>query len=262
MHASRRTFVPALLALSAAWSALAQDPAPAAAPAAPAPAQAAPAPAQAVPAPAQAVQAWLSGAVFVRFATTKGDLLLELDPAKAPISVENFVKYVKDGYYDGTVFHRIVPGFVVQGGGFDLALVQKQTRPPIKNEWTNGLKNAKGTISMARMPSPDSATSQFFLNLKDNPALDGANGPGYAVFGKIVVGLDALDAMGKAPTTRREVTDQSGTKRFFSDVPAEDIKLTKASIVEPAEAAAMIEAAKAAAPAAGAAPAPAPAGAK
>lgn len=240
MHAARSTFVPALLALTAACTALAQDPAPAAAPAAPAPAQAAPAP---------------TGPVFVKLATTKGDLLLELDPAKAPISVENFVTYVKDGYYDGTVFHRIVPGFVVQGGGFDLALVQKQTRPPIKNEWTNGLRNAKGTISMARMPSPDSATSQFFLNLKDNPALDGANGPGYAVFGRIVVGLDALDAMGKAPTTRREVTDQSGTKRFFSDVPAEDIKLTKASIVEPAEAAAMIEAAKAAAPAAPTAPA-------
>lgn len=244
MHAARRMSVPALLALSAACTALAQDPAPATAPAAPAPAQAVAAP---------------TGPVFVKLATSKGDLLLELDPAKAPISVENFVKYVKDGYYDGTVFHRIVPGFVVQGGGFDLALVQKQTRPPIKNEWTNGLKNSKGTISMARMPSPDSATSQFFLNLKDNPALDGANGPGYAVFGKIVVGLDVLDAMGKAPTTRREATDQSGTKRFFSDVPAEDIKLTKASVVEPSEAASMIEAAKAAAPAPSPAAQPAPA---
>ena len=127
--------------------------------------------------------------------TTKGAIVLELDPVKAPISVENFRRYVKEGFYNQTVFHRIVPNFVVQGGGFDEKFIQKKTNDPIKNEWTNGLKNMRGSISMARTQSPDSATSQFFLNLKDNPALDGANGPGYAVFGKIVVGMDVLDAM-------------------------------------------------------------------
>jgi cyclophilin family peptidyl-prolyl cis-trans isomerase len=195
--------------------------------------------------------------VFVKISTSKGDMLLELDAVKAPISVDNFMKYVKAGFYDGTVVHRIVPGFVVQGGGFDQAMVQKQTNPAIKNEWKNGLKNGRGTISMARLPSPDTATSQFFLNLKDNPALDGANGPGYAVFGKIVVGLDVLDAMGAAPTTSKEVTDQAGRKQVFSDVPMEAIVMTKAVELDAASAASMIEAAKAkpAAPAAPAAPA-------
>jgi peptidyl-prolyl cis-trans isomerase A (cyclophilin A) len=207
-------------------------------------------------APAQAAPA-ANGPVFVSLETSKGTIVLELDPAKAPISVENFMKYVKAGFYDGTVVHRIVPGFVVQGGGFDQAMVQKQTNPAIKNEWKNGLKNGRGTISMARLPSPDTATSQFFLNLKDNPALDGANGPGYAVFGKIVVGLDVLDAMGAAPTTSKEVTDQAGRKQVFSDVPMEAIVMTKAVELDAASAASMIEAAKAkpAAPAAPAAPA-------
>ncbi|MBU3684091.1 MAG: peptidylprolyl isomerase A [Phycisphaerales bacterium] len=225
--------------------AVAQD---GAAPAAPAAPVQAPAPA---PAPAAA------GVVFVKITTSKGDMLLELDAVKAPISVDNFMKYVKGGFYDGTVVHRIVPGFVVQGGGFDQAMVQKQTNPAIKNEWKNGLKNGRGTISMARLPSPDTATSQFFLNLKDNPALDGANGPGYAVFGRIVVGLDVLDAMGASPTMSKEVTDQAGRKQVFSDVPVEAIVMTKAVEIDAASAASMIEAAKAkpAAPAAPAAPA-------
>jgi cyclophilin family peptidyl-prolyl cis-trans isomerase len=241
----RALVAPLAASIAIAIPAVAQD---GAAPAAPA------APAQA-PAPAPAPAA--TGVVFVKISTSKGDMLLELDAAKAPISVDNFMKYVKSGFYDGTVVHRIVPGFVVQGGGFDQAMVQKQTNPAIKNEWKNGLKNGRGTISMARLPSPDTATSQFFLNLKDNPALDGANGPGYAVFGKIVVGLDVLDAMGAAPTTSKEVTDQAGRKQVFSDVPMEAIVMTKAVELDAASAASMIEAAKAkpAAPAAPAAPA-------
>jgi cyclophilin family peptidyl-prolyl cis-trans isomerase len=204
-------------------------------------------------APAQTAPA-ANGPVFVSLETSKGTIVLELDPAKAPISVENFMKYVKAGFYDSTAFHRIVPNFVVQGGGFDKELVQKPTNPPIKNEWTNGLKNAKGTISMARLPSPDTATSQFFLNLKDNPALDGANGPGYAVFGKIVVGMNVLETLGQIRTAPAEGTDQTGTKRMFSDVPTERVMIVKASEITPEAAAKMIEDAKAAAPAAPAAP--------
>ena len=247
--ATLRSIAVSLAAFVIAVPAVAQD---GGAPSAPAAPEAPPAPAQA-PAPTPAP----TGTVFVRISTSKGDMLLELDAVKAPISVDNFMKYVKGGFYDGTVVHRIVPGFVVQGGGFDQAMVQKQTNPAIKNEWRNGLKNGRGTISMARLPSPDTATSQFFLNLKDNPALDGANGPGYAVFGKIVVGLDVLDAMGAAPTTSKEVTDQAGRKQVFSDVPMEAIVLTKATELDAAAAAAMIEAAKSkpAAPAAPAAPA-------
>jgi cyclophilin family peptidyl-prolyl cis-trans isomerase len=204
-------------------------------------------------APAQAAPA-ANGPVFVSLETSKGTIVLELDPAKAPTSVENFMKYVKAGFYDSTAFHRIVPNFVVQGGGFDKELVQKPTNPPIKNEWTNGLKNAKGTISMARLPSPDTATSQFFLNLKDNPALDGANGPGYAVFGKIVVGMNVLETLGQIRTAPAEGTDQTGTKRMFSDVPTERVMIVKASEITPEAAAKMIEDAKAAAPAAPTAP--------
>lgn len=238
MHTPTR-IVASLLASLAATAALAMQ-----APQEQKPAEAAPA--QAAPA--------ASGPVFVSLETSKGTIVLELDPAKAPISVENFMKYVKAGFYDSTAFHRIVPNFVVQGGGFDKELVQKPTNPPIKNEWTNGLKNAKGTISMARLPSPDTATSQFFLNLKDNPALDGANGPGYAVFGKIVVGMNVLETLGQIRTAPAEGTDQTGTKRMFSDVPTERVMIVKASEITPEAAAKMIEDAKAAAPAAPAAP--------
>jgi peptidyl-prolyl cis-trans isomerase A (cyclophilin A) len=205
------------------------------------------APAPAAPAP-QAPAA--TGPVFVLLETSGGKILLELDPAKAPVSVENFLGYVRGGFYDNTVFHRVVPNFVVQGGGFSAEMVQKQTKAPIKNEWTNGLKNAKGTISMARTSDPNSATSQFFLNLKDNAALDGANGPGYAVFGKIVAGMDVLDAMGKVRTAPKEVTDFTGTKRIFPDVPAEPLTMVSAKEVPAEEAAKMVEAAKAIAPAA------------
>lgn len=211
------------------------------------------APAPAAPGSAPAAPPAAAAPVFVLLDTSRGKIVLELDPAKAPISVANFMEYVKSGFYDGTVFHRVVPNFVVQGGGFDGQMVQKQTRPPIKNEWTNGLKNLKGTISMARLPNPDSATSQFFLNLKDNAMLDGANGPGYAVFGKIVAGMNVLDAMGSTRTAMAQATDQSGVRRSFPDVPAEPITLTKASEIPAAEAAALAESSRAAAPA----PAPA-----
>jgi peptidyl-prolyl cis-trans isomerase A (cyclophilin A) len=193
--------------------------------------------------------------VFVQLTTSKGAIVLELDPAKAPVSVENFLKYVKGGFYDNTAFHRIVPGFVVQGGGFDDKLVQKQTNPPIKNEWMNGLKNLRGTISMARTRAPDSATSQFFLNLKDNPALDGANGPGYAVFGRIVAGMSVLDALGALPTGMAPMTDQTGTRREFTDVPVERVAITKATELTADEARKAIEAEPKPAQPAGAAPA-------
>ena len=212
------------------------------------------APATAAP-EAPAVQApAATGPIFIMLDTTKGAIVLELDPVKAPISVENFRRYVKEGFYNQTVFHRIVPNFVVQGGGFDEKFIQKKTNDPIKNEWTNGLKNMRGSISMARTQSPDSATSQFFLNLKDNPALDGANGPGYAVFGKIVVGMDVLDAMGAIRPGPAEATDQTGTKRIFPDVPSETVMMRSAAEIDAAAAAKMMAEAKAAAPVAPAAP--------
>ena len=212
------------------------------------------APATAAPEAPAAQAPAATGPIFIMLDTTKGAIVLELDPVKAPISVENFRRYVKEGFYNQTVFHRVVPNFVVQGGGFDEKFVQKKTNEPIKNEWTNGLKNMRGTISMARTPSPDSATSQFFLNLKDNPALDGANGPGYAVFGKIVVGMDVLDAMGAVRPGPAEATDQTGTKRIFPDVPSEKLMMRSAAEIDAAAAAKMMADAKAAAPVTPAAP--------
>ncbi len=139
----------------------------------------------------------------VEMKTTMGTIVIELYPDKAPKSVENFLQYVKDGHYNGTMFHRVVPGFVVQGGGFDSSGRQKPTRAPIKNEAANGLKNLRGTLSMARTMNPDSATSQFFINLNDNVALDfrdpSPGSIGYAVFGKVVQGMDVVDAMAKLP---------------------------------------------------------------
>jgi peptidyl-prolyl cis-trans isomerase A (cyclophilin A) len=154
--------------------------------------------------------------------TSLGEIDIQLDPKSAPISSANFLAYVKDKFYDGTIFHRIIPGFVVQGGGFTPDMTEKTTKPPIKNEATNGLKNLRGTISMARTNDPDSATSQFFLNLVDNGALDpGMNGAGYAVFGKITKGLDVLDKMAQVPTT---------TVGQYSDVPAKPVVLISATI--------------------------------
>ena len=136
----------------------------------------------------------------VALETSHGTIVLELNPEKAPITVENFLDYVDRGWYDGTIFHRVVDGFMIQGGGFDANMQKKITRPPIENEAGNGLANDRGTIAMARTGDPDSATAQFFINLQDNAFLNRAeaqDGVGYAVFGKVVEGMEAVDAIAK-----------------------------------------------------------------
>ena len=159
--------------------------------------------------------------------TNAGTIRLELYPAKAPKSVENFLQYVKDGHYNGTVFHRVIDGFMIQGGGFDKAYNQKPTRKPVENEAKNGLKNAVGTIAMARTNVPHSATAQFFINVKDNDFLNypGQDGWGYAVFGKVVDGMDVVMKIAKTPTG-------SGGP-FRSDVPREPVVIESMTLVEP-----------------------------
>jgi peptidyl-prolyl cis-trans isomerase A (cyclophilin A)/peptidyl-prolyl cis-trans isomerase B (cyclophilin B) len=140
----------------------------------------------------------------VEIKTTLGTIVLELDAAKAPATVENFLQYVKDRHYDGTIFHRVIPGFMIQGGGFDADFKQKPTRKPVKNEADNGLKNDTGTIAMARTPDPHSATAQFFINVADNVPLNfrfpTAEGYGYTVFGKVIKGMDVVQRIEKVPT--------------------------------------------------------------
>lgn len=140
----------------------------------------------------------------VELHTNRGVITLELYPEKAPVSVENFLSYVKSGHYNGTIFHRVIDGFMIQGGGFDQKLRQKPTLAPIRNEAANGLRNAIGTIAMARTGVPDSATSQFFINLADNTGLNHPepDGHGYAVFGKVIAGMDVVSAIGKSPVRR------------------------------------------------------------
>ncbi len=130
-----------------------------------------------------------------------GKIVLELYPKKAPITVENFLKYVNSGFYNGTIFHRVIPGFMIQGGGFTPEMEQKPTRAPIKNEADNGLKNDRGTIAMARTSNPNSATSQFFINVANNAPLNYPSHGGYAVFGKVVEGMDVADKIVNVPTT-------------------------------------------------------------
>ena len=157
--------------------------------------------------------------------TNLGTIRLELYPAKAPKSVENFLQYVRDGHYNGTVFHRVIDNFMIQGGGFDKAYKQKATRDPVANEAKNGLKNDLGTVAMARTSAPHSASSQFFINGKDNDFLNAANaqdGWGYAVFGKVVSGLDVVMKIAKSPT---------GPGATGNDVPREQIVIEQASIV-------------------------------
>jgi cyclophilin family peptidyl-prolyl cis-trans isomerase len=162
----------------------------------------------------------------VAFETSLGRFVLELDAAKAPKSVENFLGYVKSGHYDGVIFHRVIAGFMVQGGGFTADMQQKSTRPPVANEADNGLKNKRGTVAMARTSDPNSATSQFFVNLVDNGFLDhtGKNerGWGYAVFGKVVEGMDVVDKIAAVKT---------GRKGPMSDVPTETVSIQKASVL-------------------------------
>jgi peptidyl-prolyl cis-trans isomerase A (cyclophilin A) len=152
--------------------------------------------------------------------TTSGPITVQLDPAKAPITVENFLKYVDAGFYNGTIFHRVIPGFMIQGGGMDEAMQEKPTRGPIKNEASNGLTNQRGTIAMARTGDPNSATAQFFINLVDNSRNLGPGGVdpfGYTVFGKVVDGMNVVDEIAKVPT---------GRKGPHGDVPQKTITIT------------------------------------
>jgi peptidyl-prolyl cis-trans isomerase A (cyclophilin A) len=176
---------------------------------------------------------------FVMLETSKGNILLELDRARAPISVRNFVDYVKDGTYNGTIFHRVISGFMIQGGGFTPAMAQKPTKAPIANEWRNGLKNEVGTIAMARTTNPDSATSQFFINVANNASLDQpmSGGAGYAVFGKVVMGMDTVEKIRTAPTG----VTPDGNGRPMQDVPSETIEIRKAVQVQPEAAKKMLE---------------------
>ena len=138
----------------------------------------------------------------VELVTSLGTIEVQLDPQRAPKTVANFLQYVKSGFYGGTIFHRVIPGFMIQGGGFTPDMQQKPTQPPIPLESQNGLKNLRGTIAMARTANPNSATSQFFINLVDNPALDypQPDGHGYAVFGQVIKGMDVVDRIAKVPT--------------------------------------------------------------
>jgi cyclophilin family peptidyl-prolyl cis-trans isomerase len=166
----------------------------------------------------------------VRLDTGKGSIVIELDPTAAPATVENFLSYVREGFYEGTVFHRVIKGFMIQGGGFTPDLQQKATRVPVKNEADNGLKNRRGTIAMARTPDPHSATAQFFINTVDNAFLNfrdkSAQGWGYCVFGKVVEGMETVDAIAAVPTT---------TARIGRDVPVEPVRIQRAAIIDGGE---------------------------
>jgi peptidyl-prolyl cis-trans isomerase A (cyclophilin A) len=160
----------------------------------------------------------------VKLATSLGDIVVELDPAKAPRSTANFLQYVKDGHYNGTIFHRVIDNFMIQGGGMLPDMTQKPTRAPIPLESRNGLDNVRGTLAMARTGVPDSATAQFFINLKDNDFLNAArssDGNGYAVFGKVVSGMDVVDKIRAVPTT---------SKGPYQNVPAEPVLIKQATV--------------------------------
>ncbi|MEV7186617.1 peptidylprolyl isomerase [Kitasatospora sp. NPDC093102] len=163
----------------------------------------------------------------VKLSTNHGDIVLRLDAEKAPATVDNFLQYVRDGFYDGTVFHRVIDNFMIQGGGLEPGMKQKKTRDPIQNEADNGLKNTKYSVAMARTMDPHSATAQFFVNVADNDFLNHtaktAQAWGYTVFGEVVEGQDVVDSIKAVPT---------GTKAGHQDVPKEDVVITKAEIVE------------------------------
>ena len=205
-----------LLAALVASTAVAQDSKPAAAPA----------------------PAAKDGPAYVRMTTNKGEIVIELDRAKAPITVANFLGYTRAGFYDGTVFHRVIPTFMIQGGGFNTMAKQKATDKPIKNEGSNGLSNSRGTIAMARTNNPDSATSQFFINVVDNPGLDAAPGkPGYAVFGKVVKGMDVVDAIRMVPTgTKQAGPTGAAVPVPMRDWPVEEVVIEKVVEITPEEA--------------------------
>jgi peptidyl-prolyl cis-trans isomerase A (cyclophilin A) len=176
------------------------------------------------------VAAAADSAPKVKFATTAGDFVIEVYPDKAPKTVENFLQYVKDKHYDGTIFHRVINNFMIQGGGFDTSYVQKATRPPVPHEGREALakggpRNVVGTVAMARTSDPNSATSQFFINVKDNAFLDPSpQAPGYTVFGKVVSGMDVIDKIKSMPT------GPGGP--FPSDVPRTPVVITSATLVQ------------------------------
>lgn len=158
--------------------------------------------------------------------TALGTIVIELDPAKAPLSVENFLSYLRAGHYDGTTFHRVIPAFMIQGGGYTPELEEKPTRPPVPNEARNGVRNSRGTVAMARTDDANSATSQFFINLRDNHRLDfGISGAGYAVFGRVVEGLEIVDRISGVPTT---------TRGQHSNVPQTSVVVRRARELPPA----------------------------
>jgi peptidyl-prolyl cis-trans isomerase A (cyclophilin A) len=164
------------------------------------------------------------GAQTVRLSTSQGDIVLQLNAAKAPRTVENFVQYVKAGHYNGTIFHRVIDGFMVQGGGMTPDMKEKPTRAPIPLESNNGLSNAAGTVAMARTNNPNSATAQFFINVRDNTFLDAAqsrDGHGYAVFGKVVSGMDVVDKIRKVATSN---------KGMHADVPVTPIVIQQVTL--------------------------------
>lgn len=163
---------------------------------------------------------------MIRFTTNKGVIDIELDHEHAPKSSANFEQYVRDGFYDGTIFHRVIKGFMIQGGGFERGMKEKATRAPIENEAANGLKNNKYTIAMARTSAPHSSSSQFFINVVDNDFLNhtapNPQGWGYAVFGKVTAGQNVVDEIARVPTS---------THGFYGDVPVDDIVIEKAEIL-------------------------------
>ena len=163
----------------------------------------------------------------VKLTTTLGEIIIQLNPEKAPVSSANFLTYVNEGFYNGTIFHRVIPDFMAQGGGFDTSFNQKAVHAPIKNEANNGLTNNRGTIAMARTNDPNSATAQFFINYKDNSFLNHTSptpsGWGYAVFGEVIEGMDVVDAMAKQPT---------GNRGGHQDVPKTDIVIEKAEVIK------------------------------
>lgn len=162
--------------------------------------------------------------VKVDVITSEGRFTIQLRPDVAPETVANFMEYMRSGYYEGTVFHRVIPGFMIQGGGFTEQLQRKQTSPPIRNEATRSLPNLRGTLAMARTNAPDSATAQFFVNLIDNDFLNpNSRGAGYAVFGKVVSGMDVVDAI---------ATVQTGPRQGMNDVPLQTIRIESMSIVD------------------------------
>jgi len=176
-----------------------------------------------LPFTAAAEEAKTADTVNLLMSTSEGDIELQLDRSKAPVTVDNFLTYVESKHYDGTIFHRVIKDFMIQGGGFSEDMRQKATLPPIKNEADNGLKNLRGTIAMARTSAVNSATSQFFINVKDNHFLDnGARDFGYAVFGKVIKGMDVVDAIATAPTGARDVPVKTVLIKSVTVIPASE----------------------------------------